>query len=1081
MKRRVRFNEISCHTDFRNVRAYVRLLMDHERWNIQSMRERGTHRLSGLAIALLAIFWSASAVAETPPNTPPKIVVLRAPEGPHSKRLTYIIRSELRKHGYAVTFDGSTLLEPPVAIVSARLYRRKRRWIAQIELLSEKDEGPLVRAKFQHRSRRRLRARLRKGLWRRLQPILQRQYLALSQESLFDDRELDKPAAEPSGGDTQSSAPTDEPLPQKDPRGSTTDDLIYVLDDGTKEFRRSTSAARRTGKILIDGRADEDAWQAVPETLADAMQRPAEGPRAFAKTYFRVLYDDEAVYVHIRAIDPDPSKIDARLSRGDTWDGFTQSDWLGFTIDPTLSRRDSYGFKVNPAGIKLDYRITKDEWIWDVTYDAVWEVATARQKDGWSAEFRVPYSQMRINEGRQDRWGFELWRFTARKQEYDVWSPFPMATGRTTSLLGDLVIEDTIKPKQALEVIPYVALGLDQGKTITADGESTEFIKKIGADFRAPLGSSLTLTGAINPEFGQLEADPSTINLTRREIFFPERRPFFTKDSELFVNIIGRGSERLFYSRRIGAPPHLTQAGAPGVVNVEEDRETSIWGAAKLTGSAPGDINIGLMTALTAKKTSIATLDSGEKQRAVIEPMAVYNVGQAEKNFRNGQSSIRLALTAVNRFLDGTGITVLHRQAYTSNLQYEHRFANNTWMVSAQASGSYIEGPTPSIALTQTASQRYFQRPDADYVSFDPDRTSLAGTAYRLNVARISGDVTGAVGVDARTPGFEANDVGFLLDADLINPYLELTYEKLPMPPSKLKLIQLDMTLDSYANFGGEVLGHSASLAATIMPADFSILNLTYAHDFNQLDTQLLRGGPAVAGSDENRASFDFVSNPRSKVRGEVYVAQAWQPASDSYHTEAATELAWSPRPNIEIGIRPSYERFDNSTQYIDADTVSASPHYILGRLKQSTLATTLRLAYTLSPKLSFEFYGQPFISAGKFTDYKETADVRASAFDERFQTLAVSDAMGAVDVDYNGDGATDYSFGNPDFSVVDLNSNAVIRWEYRPGSTAYLIWSHAASGFAPDGALDKEDYRAVFRARGEDIFLFKVSYWWSH
>ena len=862
-----------------------------------------------------------------------------------------------------------------------------------------------------------------------------------------------------------------------DGSGVITREFIALQKDGTRLFRRRTSAARRKSEIRVDGLLDEAAWSAAPRTRMNWKQRPDEGGPIIGESEFQVLYDDDGLYIGVHMIDPHPDQIRAILYRGVGFDKIPQSDWIGVWLDPTTSRRSGYVFLVNPVGVKLDQRLVDDATFEDA-YDAVWEAKTSRDRTGWYAEYRIPFSQLRLNNGYQRAWGFQVARRFARNQEFHTWSPSPVTSGRLVSAFGDLVIEDRIDVGSAFELLPYL-LGGVRLEEIPGDDRLNDTVGPeygVGADFKLSVTDSLKLTGAVNPDFGQVEADPSEVNLTDRETFFTERRPLFVSDNELYQFGIGRGSENLFYSRRIGARPHFSRSG----VYVDEPDVTTIYGAAKLSGQLPGDFTLGLLSAVAAEEESRAQLEGGEIQEQAIEPLTSYNVAQVGRTFRDGSSDLRLAMTGVNRFLGGTGIDSLHEQAYTGGAHYLHKFADNEWAVFGRVAGSYVAGEPAALTLTQRASQRYYQRPDADHIEFDPTATSLSGLSFNGQVQKTSGTWKGVAGVDGRSPGFEANDVGFLLDADVVNPWLSVDYDRW-VAGEWVKQLFVNGQVETFADWAPEVLRHRANLEVSVTQANDAALGLFGSYTRELLDTKLLRGGPAVAGVDSLLGQVFYQTATKRALHLRLQSDATVRPASSSWSLGGALTVTWHILSNLELSLAPGYVRNRNDNQYVTT-VVDAmdQPRYVLGRIEQDTLRATTRLNYTMSPRMSLQLYAEPFISAGRYDRFKEPAALRSKSYGARYAEFGVEEQMGELQVDADEDGMVDFAFPQPDFKVSALLSNLVYRWEYMPGSTLYFIWSQASNARAADGTIRSADVGDLFGNQAAHVLLVKLSYWWN-
>ncbi|HWO24532.1 MAG TPA: DUF5916 domain-containing protein [Kofleriaceae bacterium] len=894
-----------------------------------------------------------------------------------------------------------------------------------------------------------------------------------------------QPTAEPPPAEQpQPPPPAEQPPPTASSGDVATTDFIASQKDGTRLFRREARAARRASAIQIDGALDETAWLAAPAVRFEWQERPSEGAKATGPTDFRILYDDKALYVGLHALDPEPAKIVGLLHPSLALGKIPQSDWLIVSLDPARTRRMAYIFGVNAAGVKVDLRQSPGKTPED-TYEPVWEAKTRRDHTGWYAEIRIPYSQMRVRDGFQDRWGLQVQRKVSRAQERDYWSPFSFASGTELTGFGNLAIEDKIDAGRPLEILPYVLGGARIESALPGDDRLHDRLGPaygLGADVKLQVARSLRLTASINPDFGQIEADPSEVNLTDKETFFSERRPLFIEDADLYELKIGRGDETLFYSRRIGAPPTFSQADA--ALYVDEPDATTIYGAAKLSGELGAGVSIGLLSALGAKEVSRGQLETGAIEEAVVEPMTSYNVAQLTRPFRDGASELRATATAVSRFGERGPTTALHDRAYAGALQYSHQLAENRWELFGMLGGSRVEGTPEAIALTQAGSQRYFQRPDATHVALDPARTSLSGYAFNAQLKKIAGTYHAELGVDGRSPGFEVNDTGFLIDADQIKPWLKVSREDPAVDGDVLQEVALAAEVESAIDFAPDVLRSRGTLSADLVFANLWSAGAALQATRTALDTHLLRGGPAVRGEDAVTGSVYMGTDVTRDFQVSLSGAATTRPASDSLKLQLGLGLLWDVRSNLELQLNPALIRNVDDSQYVGAAMDGAGgARYVLGRLRQTTLAATARFNYVISPRMSIQLYVNPFLSGGTYSGIKEVSAPRERAYEDRFTRFGGSQvmaAMGQLAIDADGDGVADFSVRRPDFKVAALISNLVYRWEYLPGSNLYVIWSQARNGFAPDGTLAARDAGDVFTNPSVHVVMVKLSYWWN-
>ncbi len=841
------------------------------------------------------------------------------------------------------------------------------------------------------------------------------------------------------------------------------------------------AAARRRGAVVIDGRLDDAAWQTAEAQGRFVQREPHAGRPPSFDTEFRVLYDDHALYVGVRAHDPQPALIRGLLTRRDVE---SSSDWVALKIDSYHDRRTAFGFAVNPAGVQLDVLHFNDVEF-DMGWDAVWESAAQVDERGWMAEIKIPYNQLRFSGAREHVWGLQLIRRVQRTQEVAVWAPWPKEASQEVSLYGTLVGIQDIGPPRRIELLPYLLIGSQLYRTETGDplNASPDVLAGAGVDARIGLGSNVTLAATINPDFGQVEADPSQVNLGASEIFFAEKRPFFLEGTDIFRFSLGQGDgdgsvETLFYTRRIGAPPHEELDGD----FIDEPDVTTIYSAAKLSGKTAGGWSFGLLDAVTGQETARVTT-ADVTTEPVVEPFTNYAVGRVKKDFRDGRTTVGGAMTAVNRSLEGVRLDWLHDQAYTGGLEVWHKFWNDNWGADLRLAGSWVHGAPEAIDETQRSSVHWYQRPDADHLDYDPTRTSLAGTSLLWSFGKNGGGHWRfATGGDGRTPGFEANDIGFQRAADYYVNWWWAQYRD-DEPGGLLKQWILNWnawrvwdTAPQHYSTGGNMNGSLTFL-------NFWGVGGGGGVNYNVQDRDALRGGPLLRRDPQPVGWFNAWSDTRKAVSGNLNGFGGFTPASGQWNWSLAGFVGVQARSNLELSIGPLVAAQVTDDQYVDEIPDSmGEPHYVLARIRQVTTALTLRGSYTVSPTLSIQLYAQPFVSAGRYTAYKEPTDPQADDYDDRYTEISdYTDMDGFRSVDTDGDGTTDYEFELADFNVRELRSNLVMRWEYRPGSTLFLIWSHGRARDAPDGRFAlTSDLGDLADEPGEHVVLAKLNYWFG-
>ena len=841
-------------------------------------------------------------------------------------------------------------------------------------------------------------------------------------------------------------------------------------------------ARRITSPPTIDGHLDEAAWQAAPKQSHFTQRFPKDNVKADAETTFAILYDDSAIYVGVWAADAEPAKIKNLLTRRDV---DVLSDLVIIGFDSYRDRRTAFAFQLNAAGVQRDTLIFDDS-NQDDTWDAVWTGNSAITTEGWTAEFRIPLNQLRYASDGSHEWGFQILRIVGRTSEQSTWSPWPRSAPEVVSHFGIVDGIDHLKPSRRLELLPYVTGGLDRTPIDAGDPINDHVGAKgnLGIDLKYGLGPAFTLSATINPDFGQVEADPSMINLSANELFFAEKRPFFLEGTDLFRLPIGNGDnviEGSFYSRRIGAAPADPAASYD---YIKKPPSTAIYGAAKLTGKTTGGWSVGVFDAVTGRES--ATLAGADgTHNVIVAPLSNYAMARVKRDLRAGKTTLAGSLTAVDRALDGTPLAAtLHDQAYTGGAQVSHRFASNAWQADLSILGSYVHGSETAIAATQQLQRHLFQRPDATYLTFDPHRTSLSGYDVTASIGQF-GDSKHwrfGTGLDLRSPGLELNDMGFQQSSDRIGNFLWMQYRD-DEPHDVLLNWQANHDVFYIANFAPELESYGYDCNAHAQFLNYWTLGVGCNLDHVLLDTGALRGGPALAGTTSYAGFANITSDARKAVWATVNGSVTIDPDAHTETGEVDLGATIQARSNLDLYVGPSWSSRHDPLQYVDRvdDAVTGAPHYLFGTIDQTTLSLTMRANWTFSPHLALQVYAQPFIAAGRYSELKDVDHPRARRFDDRFHTFTGSEsreADGNIYVDRNHDGVDEITVARPDFNFRQLRSTVVLRWEYRPGSNVFAIWSHGQTSSADSRYMLGHDLAALGRAPSEDIVMIKVNYW---
>jgi hypothetical protein len=811
-------------------------------------------------------------------------------------------------------------------------------------------------------------------------------------------------------------------------------------------------AVRTTAGIELDGRLSEPAWASAPVTDSFTQIDPDEGRPASQRTEVRVMYDDDFLYIGARL--HDDGRITGRLGRRDM--DFGDSDWFGVMIDSYLDHRTAFGFDVNPAGVRHDEVkiIDTDDYSWD----PVWEAATTVDTAGWTAEYRIPFSQLRFSSAREQVWGVQFERIIGRNREYSVSTFIPKSIRGGVPQYGHLLGVEDIRPGKRIEALPYTM----QRASFVDPGENPfrgkpEHATEVGLDLLYRLSSNVTVNAAFNPDFGQVEVDPAVVNLGVYETFFDEKRPFFIEGSETFAfGASGTSGGQLFYSRRVGRAPSL---GAPTAAS-DMPEATTILGAAKVSGKS-GGWSFGMLEALTSREQARFRNEAGGTDRMTVEPMANYFVGRTRREFRGGQSLFGGILTAVNRDLDSPQLeSALHAAAYAGGVDFRHEFRDRSWALYGDAEFSHVRGSTDAITATQRRSNHFFQRPDADHLEVDPDATSLTGYSINLGIAKQGGEHwRGSFGAAVVSPKYEVNDLGFAVRTDRADLQANVTYLQ-QRPGTFWRRWNVTAVGRSEHNHDWQSILNFVLLNASGQTLGYWHVSGAVQRFFKSYDDRLTRGGPLALRPQWTSANVSVSSDGRKPLTVSVGGnGQSFEYGGWSWNLRLSLGVKTSTRWNLTAG--PTLSRVYTPAQYVSqvADPAYAPTfgrRYVFAPLSQTSLGLETRFNITFSPTLSLETYLQPLLSSQDYGNAVQFEAPRTYRF-----------------IPYDGE------VPNLDFNLRSLRGNAVLRWEWREGSTLYLAWQQRRSDLAPTGdfALGR-DQRALFGTRPDNIFLVKLNYW---
>ncbi len=826
----------------------------------------------------------------------------------------------------------------------------------------------------------------------------------------------------------------------------------------------------------VDGLLDDAAWNET-EWAGDFVEwRPDENTPPTFSTRFKIVYDAKNLYIGIQAFDKAPDSIEKRLSRRD---GF-QGDIVEVNIDSYLDKRTGFSFSVSAAGVKGDEFISENGNNWDASWNPIWYTKTNIDGEGWTAELKIPFSQLRFGKSQEQVWGLQVQRILFRKDERSVWQRVPRDAPGWVSEFGELRGLIDIEPQRQLEIQPFTVVKLDtypkeEGNPFR-DGSDTKL--NGGVDAKIGITNNLTLDLTINPDFGQVEADPGAIALDGFQIFFQEQRPFFVENKNIFDYRFANNQDNVFYSRRIGRSPQ----GSATVTNgdfVNQPQNSTILGAAKFSGKTKNGWSLGVLESVTGRMFAEIN-NNGQEREELVEPLTNYLVARAQKDFNERNSYVGGIFTATNRDLEPS-LDFLRQAAYSGGVDFKHSWKDRKYFIEGNMVASHVIGSEESIRATQESITHLFQRVDAGHVEVDGDRTSLTGTGGKLEGGKAGGGHwLYNTGMSWKSPELELNDIGFLRQADEIRQYSSVSWRTIK-PLENFRNIYIGVGQLTTYDFEGNFNRTQYDLNSEFIFRNNWWAEFGAAHKPRIFINTFLRGGPRWRFSEENFAYLFFGSDRRKKlsfVMGHVN-SQAKQ---DNFSlVRYVGRLNYQPFNALSINLQTEYEKNPNKTQYVTETSFDGVPRYITANIRQDTWATTLRVNYTINPNLSIQYYGQPFISRGRYTDFNYVNNPIAKDLNERitlFNQNQISMDNGVYNVDEDSNGSVDYSIGDPDFSFVQFRSNLVLRWEYIPGSEIFLVWAQGVTGLGdPRETLGRSLDRQILNEKLNNTFLLKATY----
>ena len=818
----------------------------------------------------------------------------------------------------------------------------------------------------------------------------------------------------------------------------------------------------------IDGLLDDEIWE-LGEWQGDfTQQQPVGGADGTEDTYVKVLYDESNMFVAIICQDDEPDLIRDIFGRRDVLSG----DMTGIAIDSYNDKLTAFEFNLSAAGQKIDIKHLGD-YQWDFNWNAVWDGATARSDSGWVAEMKIPFSQMRYTNQEKHVWGMHVWRWIERKQEEDQWQLIPKQAPAMVYLFGELKGVEQIRSSRQMEILPYLLFSAEKNANKAG---SPDFGINGGIDAKVGISSDFTLDLTINPDFGQVEADPSVLNLTAFETFYEEKRPFFLEGNEIFD--FSLDEDIPYYSRRIGAEPDFPDSWE-GKQVLEKPRWTTILGAAKLTGKTRNGLSVGVINGLTAQEFGVGQDSVSENKEIQVAPLSNYLASRIKKEFDGGNTIVGGMFSLVNRFSPEAAVQdLLPSVAVVGGLDLLHYWDNKNYFLEAKFIGSQLRGSKEAILEKQLSNIHRFQRPDAEYLEVDSLRENLSGSGGLVRIGKKGGKFNFSLAGQYRSPGINLNDMGYIRQADFVGDIVELAY-RMNEPGKWIREYTLEFLQDAQWSFGGENTKNKFGLTFNLKTNKLWSFILAYGFDASHLDTRELRGGPGLRVDGEHQSGAMIMSNGSKDLSGSLGFHYNQYVVEGSHQEVIYAGITWLPIRRIKLSLKPSYQTRIFHQQYVSTLVEAGETLYLTGQIDQQTASLTFRGELFITPELSIQYYGSPFYSVGKYSEFKRVNQSGAKNLDERFALLDVSydDVNNIYSFDHN---AETWNFQNPDFSFMQFRSNLVLRWEYNLGSTLYFVWAH-----------DRSDYQGVynpvsditgdlFGIPGNNVFMIKLNFWFN-
>lgn len=849
-------------------------------------------------------------------------------------------------------------------------------------------------------------------------------------------------------------------------------EYTYTLSDDSlvnyhASLKKEYHATRLKDPPKIDGILDDDCWQKTGDWQGNFIQQqPNQGKSPSQETEIKILYDDTYLYIGMICYDDNPDKIRNILGRRDELNG----DMAGIAIDSYFDRQTAFEFNVTAAGQKVDLMHLGD-YGWDFNWDAVWDGKASVGDSAWYAELRVPFSQLRYANKKEHVWGMHVWRWIDRLKEEDQWKLIPVDAPAMVYIFGELHGIKDIPYKRNFELLPYA-----KTKFVTDARKNPR--SGFGLDGKIGVTSDFTLDYTVNPDFGQVEADPAVLNLTSYEVFYNEKRPFFLEGNSILE--YGTGGDLLFYSRRIGTAPGYVPATS-GNETLSVPDETSILNALKLTGKNSSGFSLGVINSMTARENASIYSNGTTLREEAVEPFTNYFIGRLKQDFNEGSTVLGGMVTSTIRNIKDEHLEYLPDNSMVGGIDFQHNWLNRKYFVDFKGFMSSVSGSKTAISSLQRNPRHYFQRPDAPHLDFDENQTRMQGWGGEFSGGKRSGKFRLMGALEWRSPEVELNDLGYLRQADYINQEVNMVYW-VNKPKGILHNYYFDIEQEHHWSYGGENLGDEVQAHARFQFKNLWKLDLVGERTFYEIDTRKLWGGPSLR-IDGNTGAEVFLQTNSSK---NLFLGAGTEIMRNDDKITRANEytfyVQWQLGTRFTLSsMNNFYDETDNN-QFVRSKLTDGRREYMVGKIDRKTISSTIRAEFFVTPELSFQYYGNPYASVGKYQDFRKVADSKSTDINQRFVQMNRTTENGTQVVrDENGELFLNLSENTPDFNFQEFRSNFVARWEYKTGSTLYFVWTNTRSrdeSYYEPSVL--QSFRGISNVKAQNAFMLKVSFWFS-